>query len=116
VIESYPNKGERMRLVSKQYRPGRGDLAVVNWNNFDVYKLCFGGAEPVLFSCISELPRWSIIIHELPKNSGLCLRVSLSPKIAERVTSADLRALLIPEQDAPNGVEAHVPLSAGNVA
>lgn len=88
---------ERMRLVSRQFDPGSGDVFVTNWNNFGMYELAFDEHKPELCQPATlglQLPQWFMIVHELPNCEGLHVTVGLPRTLAERWCSAEGQALL----------------------
>jgi hypothetical protein len=88
VFEAHSSPGERLRIASRFFEPGRGDLLVTNWNNFGAYELKFGTSGPWLFVPLalgaSKLPAWFMVVYDLPRLSGLGFAVGLPPAVAER--------------------------------
>jgi hypothetical protein len=89
---------DRLRVVTRQYKPGTGDMMVTSWANFGAYDLCFGTARPQLFYPLilgaARLPPWVTIVYELPAARGLGLMLALPPALAQRCLSAEGQALL----------------------
>src|SRR6185312_2052423 len=43
VYRATARANERLRVVSRQFAPGSGDVFITNWNNFGMYDLTFEG-------------------------------------------------------------------------
>jgi hypothetical protein len=87
---------QRLRLTSRQFRLGSGDIFITNWNGFGAYDLEFGESRPVYFHPMilgPQLPQWFMIIYELP-DDGLAVTVALPKSIARRWTSREGQSLL----------------------
>jgi hypothetical protein len=98
VFEVNDRMTERVRLVSRQFTPGSGDIMITNWNNFGWYDLVFGECRPSLFHPIvlgaTGLAQWVMIVYELPRSQGLGITLGLPAPIARRCLSPQGQALL----------------------
>jgi hypothetical protein len=98
VVDVNLRIADRLRVLTRQYKPGTGDMMVTSWANFGVYDLCFGTARPQLFFPLilgaARLPPWVTVVYELPASRGLGLMLGLPPALAERCLSPVGQALL----------------------
>ncbi|HTU61709.1 MAG TPA: acyltransferase [Polyangiales bacterium] len=98
VFYACSRTSQRVRLVSRQFRAGSGDIFITNWDNFGAYDLAFDKARPELFRPIvlgsAQLPQWFMIVYELPRGQGLAVTVGLPKAVAKRWQSAEGQALL----------------------
>jgi hypothetical protein len=99
VFDSACSASERLRLISRQFAPGTGDIFITNWNSFGAYSLSFGATKPLLAQPVllaATLPQWFMIVYSLPESKGLGITVGLPPWVAKRWASAEAEALLHP--------------------
>ena len=97
-LRACSNPLERLRLVSKQYQPGSGDILISNWNSFGTSSVTFDGARPLAFHPIclgsAQLPQWYMLVYELPRAQGVAVAVGLPKQLAKRWNSTEGQALL----------------------
>lgn len=98
VFHACSRPTQRVRLVSRQFRAGSGDIFITNWDNFGAYELAFDEVLPELFCPVvlgsAQLPQWFMIVYELPRAQGLAVTLGLPKAVAKRWQSAEGQALL----------------------
>jgi hypothetical protein len=97
VFRACERVSQRLLLVSRQFRPGSGDIFITNWDNFGVYDLTFDGSPLELChptTLGTQLPQWFMIVYELPRGQGLGVTLALPKAVARRWQSQEGQALL----------------------
>jgi hypothetical protein len=88
VHHACSSNSQRLRLISRQFRPSSGDIFITNWNGVGAYDLAFADGPPSYFHPIilgdMQLPQWFIIIYELPCASGSAVTIGLPRTVARQ--------------------------------
>jgi hypothetical protein len=108
VYDANDRFGERACVLSRQFKPGSGDILITNWNNFGLYDLAFGSSKPFLYEPLvlgaTRLPEWVMIVYDRPQSMGLSVAVGLPHSVAKRCSSPEGQLLLqspLPPPDSP---------------
>jgi hypothetical protein len=100
VLDAHAKVSDRRRMISRHFRPGRGDLFVTNWGKFGAYDLEFGTSKPIQFHPlllgVNSLPPWIMVIYERPHSRGLTVTVGLPSAVAAHWSSPEGQAMLYP--------------------